>query len=83
MTKALEHLRYLICILNFLGLQIALMQSAEKEFKIALDLSNKNSAEAAENLRFCKFHKQNSNQNLMAKLQFSERKNYLQTGNNL
>lgn len=66
---------------NNLGVIFALKddwQNAEKEFKIALDLSNKTSIEAAENLRFCKFHKQNSDKDLIAKLQFSGSENQLQ-----
>jgi len=62
---------------NNLGVIFALkadFPAAENEFKTALTESNGKSVEARNNLEFCKLHKRNSNQNLLAKLEFSSKK---------
>lgn len=60
---------------NNLGVIFALrheFDSAENEFQAALEVSNGKSILARNNLQFCKSYKRNSNQNLLAKLEFSE-----------
>ncbi|MDQ3714123.1 MAG: tetratricopeptide repeat protein [Acidobacteriota bacterium] len=62
---------------NNLGVILALrtdFPSAESEFKTALIKSDGNSVEARNNLQFCKLYKHNFNQNLLAKLEFSRKK---------
>ncbi len=59
---------------NNLGVILALKTdflSAENEFKTALLESNGQSIEARNNLQFCKLYKRNFNHNLMAKLEFT------------
>jgi len=60
---------------NNIGVILALRadgRAAEKKFETALPESDGNSIEVKNNLRFCKFYKQNINQNQMAKLEFSQ-----------
>lgn len=61
---------------NNLGVIFALKNDfliAESEFKTALIQSSGKSIEARNNLQFCKLYKQNFNQNLLAKLEFSRK----------
>lgn len=60
---------------NNLGVIFALrheFDAAENEFQTALEISNGKSILARNNLQFCKLYKRNSNQNLLARLEFSE-----------
>ena len=60
---------------NNIGVILALrgdLTAAEKKFEIALRESGGKSTEAENNLRFCKFYRQNINQNQLAKLQLSK-----------
>jgi len=60
---------------NNLGVIFALrheFDSAENEFQTALEISNGKSILARNNLQFCKSYKRNSNENSLAKLEFSE-----------
>jgi tetratricopeptide (TPR) repeat protein len=62
---------------NNLGVIFALrheFDSAENEFQTALEVSNGKSILARNNLQFCKSYKRNSNQNLLARLEFSKTK---------
>jgi len=59
---------------NNIGVIFALRSdfpAAENEFNTALIQSNGKSVEAKNNLQFCRLYKQNFNQNLLAKLEFS------------
>ncbi len=61
---------------NNIGVIYALKKDfslAENEFKTALFQSNGKSIEARSNLEFCKLHKRNDRQNLLAKLEFSRK----------
>jgi len=61
---------------NNLGVIFALkadFPAAETEFKTALTKSNGKSIEARNNLEFCKLHKRDFNQNLLATLKFSRK----------